>query len=190
MMYTLLPCNLLSLVFSQLVVSEGIQRRQNDSPSSISVPSFTYGYYSQVYPNGEVTSSVSSNTHRAIDTGATSSTKADITQSRGTPAADVGVGSSPGGQSGNSGSMGAAQEEAFIASMCQPVNRTNQPDMDFPCNKILLYEFPCIYGQSYQELLQSSDSAAPSTHDPNDQQKCFCAMMVQAHSIGRTLFSK
>ncbi|KAL8721029.1 MAG: hypothetical protein Q9225_002202 [Loekoesia sp. 1 TL-2023] len=103
--------------------------------------------------------------------------KADTTQPSGTPAADIGFGLDLDGQSGNSGSLGTTQEEAFIASMCQPANRTNQPDMNFPCNKILLYESPCIYGRSYPELLQSShsDSAAPSAHGPNDQQQCFCA---------------
>lgn len=143
------------LLFIQFVLSGSVQNRQDTSPSSISIPAFTYGYYSQLYPNGETAASTTS----TVTASTTSLATASNDQPSGTTTASE------------------SQEEEFIASMCQPVNQTKQPDMNFPCNKIRLYEYSCVYGLSYQELLQhgGSDSVAPPTHGPKDQRGCFCA---------------
>ncbi|KAL8833514.1 MAG: hypothetical protein Q9170_004231 [Blastenia crenularia] len=153
----------------QLVIATGIQPRQPTSPSSLSIPVFTYGYYSQVYPSGEVTSGVTTDTRSSSNGGTITSIGSQLT---GTPAAGNGSGPDSEGQ------VGTPHKDVFIASMCQPVDRTNQPDMSFPCNRIPLYESPCLSGQTYQDLRDNggSDSAAPSTHGPKDQQYCFCAI--------------
>ncbi|KAL8732713.1 MAG: hypothetical protein Q9181_003858 [Wetmoreana brouardii] len=170
-MYSIVVRSSLLLSFSLLVFSDGVHRRQTQPSSSMSVPMFSYGYYSQIYPNGEVTTGVS-NSRSPTATGMKTPTKSSSAQPRATSAAAAGSG--PGGP--NFGPVAASQEEAFIASVCQPVNNTNQPDLNFPCNKLLLYETPCIYGQSYEELLKSSrsDSLAPPLLSANEQLKCFC----------------
>lgn len=156
-------CRALLLFSSRLVLSTGIQRRQETISSSISVPSFGYGYYSDLYPSG-------GSTTRTV------AIVADPTASSGSSRPDSFAAGS-GGQSGSYGPVGATPEEAFIASMCQPVNKTNQPDLNFPCNKLLLFESPCLYGHSYDELLRSSGNESPATPvlSGNDQLKCFCA---------------
>ncbi|KAL8655805.1 MAG: hypothetical protein Q9226_002899 [Calogaya cf. arnoldii] len=80
-------------------------------------------------------------------------------------------------ETGPSGPVEESQEEAFIASMCQPINRTNHPDLNFPCNKIVIYEAPCLYGRNYEELLNISVNNSPATpvRSGKDQFQCFCA---------------
>ena len=145
------------------VSSVKLEHRQAQSPSSLSIPTFTYGYYSDVYPNGGPATSPSINTP-----GKTSSTSEPSELSA------LAAGSGPGGQ--NAGPVGVSKEESFIASMCQPINSTNQPDMNFPCNRLLIYEVPCVYNVSYETLLKAGtvDNVAPSLLSPNEQQKCFC----------------
>ena len=176
-MYSLVLTNLSFLLLSKLVISTIVQPRLIASSASISVPVFTYGYYSQVYPNGEVTTSIGTITRNVPSTGALSPSSTRSVSLSGTLAAGVGLGSGPGGSNSDTGPVDTTQEEAFIESMCQPVNKTNEPDMSFPCNKILLYETPCIYGQSYAELVQNSrnGSVIAPNHGPKDQQSCFCA---------------
>lgn len=72
--------------------------------------------------------------------------------------------------------MGASPQEAFIASVCSPVNKTNQPDMNFPCNKLFLYQSPCVYGKSYEDLLNINGSyrPAPTYQSAIDQLRCLC----------------
>ncbi|KAL8939442.1 MAG: hypothetical protein Q9216_003348 [Gyalolechia sp. 2 TL-2023] len=122
-------------LFFQLVISTDVQRRQNVFPSSMSIPAFTYGYYSQLYPNGETTSEMGTNNAPTISVKGAASPTAD--------------------QSSEHTMAPGNQKDEFVASMCEPVNNTNQPDMNFPCNKIRLYEYSCIYGLGYQELLQN-----------------------------------
>ncbi|KAL8778830.1 MAG: hypothetical protein Q9213_007222 [Squamulea squamosa] len=148
---------------SYMVLSSGVERRQITS-SYISVPTFDYGYYSDVYPKGELT------------TKPTASVASPTTVSNTTAA----VGAE---QSSFYGPVGVSQEEAFIASMCEPINKTNQPDLNFPCNKLLLYEAPCLYGKGYEELLRNSgsDSLATPVLQATDQFKCFCAEKGPGH---------
>ncbi|KAL8969770.1 MAG: hypothetical protein Q9183_001835, partial [Haloplaca sp. 2 TL-2023] len=145
------------------VSSVKLEHRQAQPPSSLSIPTFTYGYYSDVYPNGGPVTSPSITTP-----GKTSSTSEPSALSA------LASGSRPGGQ--NAGPVGVSKEESFIASMCQPINSTNQPDMNFPCNRLLIYEVPCVYNVSYETLLKTGNrgNAAPSLLSPNEQQKCFC----------------
>lgn len=86
--------------------------------------------------------------------------------------------------------MGASQEEAFIASMCSPVNQTNQPDMNFPCNRLALYESPCVYGKSYEDLMNitGSNSPASSLRSPSDQLTCLCTEGGQGHNYWQSSF--
>ncbi|KAL8998480.1 MAG: hypothetical protein Q9188_006095 [Gyalolechia gomerana] len=139
-----------------LVTSTDVQSRHDVSSPSISIPSFTYGYFSQLYPNGEASTGVG--TRNAF------------------PTSTVGAASITANQPNETSIASESQKQEFIASMCKPVNKANQPDMNFPCNKIRLYEYSCIYGLSYQELLQkgNSDGAVPSNHGPKDQRGCFC----------------
>lgn len=155
-MYPLIISELSFLLFIQLVTSNDVQSRQDVSPPSISIPSFTYGYFSQLYPNGEASTGVGT--------------------SNAFPTSTVGAASITANQPNETSIASESQKQEFIASMCKPVNKTNQPDMNFPCNKIRLYEYSCIYGLSYQELLQkgNSDGAVPSNHGPKDQRGCFC----------------
>ncbi|KAL8673311.1 MAG: hypothetical protein Q9168_002273 [Polycauliona sp. 1 TL-2023] len=77
----------------------------------------------------------------------------------------------------DSGSVdGGGQDEAFIASMCQPVNVANQPDLNFPCNRMILYTAPCLYGKSYTELSKAYVNRSLPTPDRlgKDQYHCFC----------------
>ncbi|KAL9017113.1 MAG: hypothetical protein Q9185_005573 [Variospora sp. 1 TL-2023] len=151
-------------LFTHLVISTDIQRRQEETPSSsLSIPTFTYGYYSQVYPNGAVTSTANA----AMATGGTQpSTR-----------------SGSGGQDGDSQSPNASEEEIwsekewFIFDMCSPdKNGTERPDINFPCNRLLQDEWECFYGQGYQELLQNKNNdTAPTLRSDKDQLECFCA---------------
>ncbi|KAL8763334.1 MAG: hypothetical protein Q9184_000805 [Pyrenodesmia sp. 2 TL-2023] len=156
------------LLFSPLVVS-GIQRRQNDSPlSSILIPTFTYGYYSQVYPNGEAGNS-------ADAASASTTTAANPSRTGSLPSSAA---PSPGWQSDEFGVFAASQGGAFVASMCSPIEKeTKQPDMIFPCNKIIDALSRCSFGKSYQELVSGSDGAsvASSPRNLTDQLACFCA---------------
>ncbi|KAL8990894.1 MAG: hypothetical protein Q9177_000548 [Variospora cf. flavescens] len=153
----------LSLII-HLVISTDIQRRQEDSPSSsLSIPTFTYGYYSHVYPNGAVTSTA----NPAL---ATSGTQ---------PSTRPG----PDGQDGDSQSPNAGEEEIwsekewFIFDMCSPdKNGTERPDINFPCNRLLRDEWECFYGQGSQEPLQNKNNdTAPTLRSDKDQLECFCA---------------
>ncbi|KAL8682568.1 MAG: hypothetical protein Q9186_001421 [Xanthomendoza sp. 1 TL-2023] len=150
------------LFFSHPVLSSGLQRRQTAS-SSISVPTFGYGYYSDIYPTVALTTGTAARVQNPSKSSTSSVTSVSAAGSRG-----------PGSYYGP---VGATPEEAFIASMCQPVNMTNQPDLKFPCNKLLLYESPCLYGRSYEVLLNNSGSDSPAIPLlPADEQfKCFCA---------------
>ncbi|KAL8689917.1 MAG: hypothetical protein Q9218_004521 [Villophora microphyllina] len=116
----------------------------------------------------------------------TGSTNAAPTGStRPSSASPASASSAPGGQI-----MGASQEEAFVASMCSPLNTTKQPDMNFPCNKFALYEIPCVYGKSYEDLLKNggSDSPAPSLRSPNDQLTCLCTEGGQGQNYWQNSF--
>ncbi|KAL8873157.1 MAG: hypothetical protein Q9174_001326 [Haloplaca sp. 1 TL-2023] len=161
-------CSLLA--FSIAVSSVKLENRQAQSSSSLSIPTFTYGYFSDVYPNGGPATSPSITTP-----GKTSST----TEPSALSVLDAASG--PGGQ--NTGPVGVSKEESFIASVCQPLNSTNQPDMNFPCNRLLIYEVPCVYNVSYETLLKAGagDGAAPSLLSPSDQQKCFCTEDGRGH---------
>lgn len=156
------------LPLSPLVVS-GIQRRQNDSPvSSIAIPTFTYGYYSKVYSKGEAGTSA--------DAASASTTTA--ANPRGTGSVPSSAAPSSGWQSDEFGVFAASQGGAFVASMCSPIDKeTKQPDMIFPCNKIIDALSQCSFGKSYQELVSGSDSGsvASSTRNSTDQLECFCA---------------
>ncbi|KAL8973222.1 MAG: hypothetical protein Q9197_002448 [Variospora fuerteventurae] len=145
-------------LFTHLVISTDIQRRQEDPPSSsLSIPTLTYGYYSQVYPNGAVIST-------ANPTMATGGTQPSTR-------------SGPGGQDGDSQSPNASEEEIwsekewFIFDMCSPdKNGTERPDINFPCNRLLQDEWECFYGQGYQELLQNKNNdTAPTIRSDKDQ---------------------
>lgn len=165
MRYSPFKAKVLSLsLFIHLVISTDIQRRQEDSPSSsLSIPTFTYGYYSQVYPNGAVTSTA----NPAL---ATSGTQ---------PSTRPG----PDGQDGDSQSPNASEEEIwsekewFIFDMCSPdKNGTERPDINFPCNRLLRDEWECFYGQGSQEPLQNKNNdTTPTLRSDKDQLECFCA---------------
>ncbi|KAL9001471.1 MAG: hypothetical protein Q9169_000046 [Polycauliona sp. 2 TL-2023] len=147
----------LSILFLPFLVFCGkIEERQATS-SSFSVPNYRYGYYSDLYPTGMVT---------ATPTTAVASPKTINSASM--------AGSED--QGGADGSAGASQEDALIASTCQPLNGTNQPDLDFPCNRMRLYEAPCIYGKRYKDLIKTSvnSSFATPTQSGKDQLQCFC----------------
>ena len=150
-------CNLFILFLPYLVLCSGIEQRQTSS-SSIAIPTFKYGYYSDVYPTGAVTTKPT--------TVAASPTTVNSTSIAGSEE-----------ESGPSGPVEVNQEEAFIASMCQPINQTNDPDLDFPCNKIVPYEAPCLYGKKHEELLNISVNSSPATpvRSGKDQFQCFCA---------------
>ncbi|KAL8808646.1 MAG: hypothetical protein Q9200_004162 [Gallowayella weberi] len=147
---------------TQVALTSGLQRRQTAS-SSISVPAFGYGYYSNIYPTGD------------LPTGTAARVQSPSTTSTSSVNSISAAGS--GSRGSSYGPVGATPEEAFVASMCQPVNVTNQPDLHFPCNKLLLYESPCLYGQSFEVLLKNSGSDSPAIPllSANDQFKCFCA---------------
>lgn len=137
-----------------LGLCSGIEQRQTTS-SSISVPTFRDGYYSDIYPTGAVATTAMASPKTVNSTSTAGS----------------------GEQTGHYGPVGVSQEEAFIASMCQPINTTDQPDLNFPCNKIILFEASCLYGQNYEELLKAYVNGSPATpiRSGKDQSKCFCA---------------
>ena len=129
--------------------------------SSISVRTYRYGYYSVIYPTS---------------TGIRKPTTAAASQASPITVNDTLIIESE-DHNGQYVPIGVSQAEAFIASMCQPINKTNQPDLNFPCNKIILYEAPCVYGSNYEELLKTyvNDSPATPIGSSRDQFECFCA---------------
>lgn len=180
-MYAIIVLCFSLLSCSRLVLSSALQRRQTQLSSALSVPTFVYGYYSQVYPNGEGTTSGVSKSQNAAAPSITAPTNSSST-TRPSSLSPLGAGSGPGGQ--NFGPVGVNEEEAFVASMCQPINKTDQPDMNFPCNKLLLYGAPCVYGQSYETFLKTGagDGVTLPLLSPNDQLKCFCTQGGPGHA--------
>lgn len=148
--------NLPILFSSSLLLCSGNQRRQTTF-SSISVPTYRYGYYSDIYPTGAVSAKPTTTVAGPITVNGTSMAESED-------------------QTGQYGPVGVTQAEAFIASMCHPINNTNQPDLNFPCNKIILDEAPCVYGKNYEELLKTyvNDSPATPIRSSKDQFECFC----------------
>ncbi|KAL9060507.1 MAG: hypothetical protein Q9206_001011 [Seirophora lacunosa] len=156
--------SLLVLLFSDLITTTDIQRRQNESPSSsLPIPTFTYGYYSQVYPNGEVTPAANPAT-------TTSGTQASTTS---------GFGGQGGGSQASSANEAApfTEKESFISDVCFPyIQRTERPDMNFPCNKLILDAGACYFGRGNEELLlHNENDTASSLRSDKDQLECFCA---------------
>ena len=152
------------------IAASDIHRRQiSTGPTFLSVPVFSYGYYSQIYPNGEISTSTGTNLQpRGTASGTvTATTSAASDTQAATLSGTAALPSNP-----LLGPVGTTAEEAFIASVCAPLNSSRQLDMNFPCNKILTYEVACVLGQNYTSALQDSDINQRTSS--GDQLKCFC----------------
>jgi len=142
--------------------AEFLQGRQNSQDSGSStvfptVPSFsrnsyTYGYFSQVYPSGYTVPS------GAIDT-KTLTTAASAT------------GSSNGGGYRSPYSPAESSQSSYLQSMCLPQptsdGSSSSPglDMGFPCNEVKNLTELCIF---------KDPRSSPDQQNSQAQQKCLC----------------
>ncbi|EME85668.1 uncharacterized protein MYCFIDRAFT_213948 [Pseudocercospora fijiensis CIRAD86] len=68
-------------------------------------------------------------------------------------------------------------QKAYLASVCQPYNSTNMPDLNAPCNAIAAIQGECIYGPEYLSVPNSNgdrDFGDISTQSNETQRVCLC----------------
>jgi len=151
--------------------AEFLQGRQNsqDSGSSTAFPtvpsfsqnSYTYGYFSQVYPSGYTVPS------GAVDTGTLTATLSATASATGSRIA---------GSNGYIYSPAESSQLDYIRSMCVPQptsdGSSSSPGLDtgFPCNEVKNITFMCVYNE--QSLVNSSSSLTEQTSQA--QQQCLC----------------
>lgn len=152
-------------------VAEFLQGRQQSQDSGSStvyptVPSFsrnsyTYGYFSQIYPTGYTVPS------GAIDTKTLTSTLT---------AAASPTGSTQGGGYGYPYSPAESSQVDYLRSMCVPQATSggspSSPSFDtrFPCNEVKNITDMCVYDVQASKNI----SGGLIEHNPHAQQQCLC----------------
>ena len=141
-----------------------------DSPvaadSSISVPTFTFGHFSDIYPSGYTPPPSPTMTLTGVF-----ASQASVESEAASKASATGQASS--GSLRGDGSP----KNLYLNKVCQPLSGKGVPDQAFPCNRAITLVSACVFGDEFAK--NASNAIAPPSPPPKersseDQQQCLC----------------
>ena len=134
------------------------------SADSASVPTFTYGHFSDIYPSGYTPPP--SPTLTGIFASEASAESVAASKASATTATS------------NWPSYGEeSPKNLYLDSMCQPISDNGVPDQAFPCNRAATLVSTCVFGEEYAKnatMAIAPPSPPPEERSPADQQRCLC----------------